>query len=991
MNKKTKLFLSVLALTLPIGLVSCGSTGAQGEQGEQGEKGKDAPHAGETHTVTFVVNGGVMPEGSEYEVSVNWGDCLVLPEPTYEGYVFLGWFTGGDSANNPERQWYNTDAIFTDITLTAHWKVAPFQITHNEVEGVSFEISNEAPDAGESVTVKVTSTNVYKTLSVSSEDVELVEAEGSTDLVKSFTFVMPEKNVALSATLEDILANINSSTPLNFSDNSEVEFTYSQDGVELESLEGIIAGSEVSLFLSNFYTKGSRDAYLYIGDEVISAETSQNKDTYRYECTFTFTMPVEDVDIIVAGGAGSTGTSGYTVELGELPAGVHVYGVLEDTTYISSTLNFVIVEDAGYVASGTYSIDGGDSSKLTIDEDDTEAHIYNLSSASKVSINITAENNGVTSISYLNNEHLTDYNGEALSLVTSGTVGKTLTISSFKVASGYYITSSNVKITTASGETVKHTLSSYSYSSSYTLTFVLPSEAVTVDFGVTENGKINVEDTSEFLDNILVSSSWISSFDGTSIASAAPSTYLYVAFKPKAGYKISKIITVDDEGNESSLNMNDFSSYVSGAYYSTFYMPSSGSVTIKFEYGEAKSLTVDNSSATGGTISTSSSTYSIGETVSVSVSLSSKLYELSSLTVVNNDTEVSEEYTVDNGKLTLHESYSGNSYSFTMPDANITISPNFIKLASTTFKVVTDENIKGISVSSNEYSVSINEYSLSEAYEKEIEGLETDSIYYATATVSNTLDKVVVMNVTYSDGTTETIKSSSLYENSYYGTIQYYFQNFTSIKLKNGDITLTQIAFSLQEKETFKGSVEVPEGSAVTYTMTVGGTTVTSLDEIKEGSILKISLNSSSFEEGYTYSFKVYNADTDAEITYSSYSGVTVNSNIKIVISRKEIAKFTIDTTLDTGYSFSNMGMYIDGTYNYYASYSSSTPTLCIGSEFKLTYVSIYASNSSSFTYTVTIVNGDETLTVEQGTFDSNNPYVFTVKGDVSISFTINA
>ncbi|MBQ9480776.1 MAG: collagen-like protein, partial [Clostridia bacterium] len=55
-----------------------GEQGLQGEKGDKGDDGRDAAHYGETHTVSFNVNGGTMPEGAETSVTVNYGDTLDL-------------------------------------------------------------------------------------------------------------------------------------------------------------------------------------------------------------------------------------------------------------------------------------------------------------------------------------------------------------------------------------------------------------------------------------------------------------------------------------------------------------------------------------------------------------------------------------------------------------------------------------------------------------------------------------------------------------------------------------------------------------------------------------------------------------------------------------------------------------------------------------------------------------------------------------------------
>lgn len=135
--KKRRMVLTLMSLALITGLASCsnestpviGEKGDKGDKGDTGADGNDAPHYGETHTVTYVLVGGAMPFGKETSEIVPWGDCLNLPTPTKTGYDFLGWYFESSDVNDPTRQWTNRDAVFKDITLTAHWDASKYDIT----------------------------------------------------------------------------------------------------------------------------------------------------------------------------------------------------------------------------------------------------------------------------------------------------------------------------------------------------------------------------------------------------------------------------------------------------------------------------------------------------------------------------------------------------------------------------------------------------------------------------------------------------------------------------------------------------------------------------------------------------------------------------------------------------------------------------------------------------------------------------------------------
>lgn len=66
-------------------------------------------------TVTFDADGGMMPQGSTTSISVKWGNCITLPEPSKAGVFFDGWYT------SEGKKWYSTDAVFSDLKLKARW------------------------------------------------------------------------------------------------------------------------------------------------------------------------------------------------------------------------------------------------------------------------------------------------------------------------------------------------------------------------------------------------------------------------------------------------------------------------------------------------------------------------------------------------------------------------------------------------------------------------------------------------------------------------------------------------------------------------------------------------------------------------------------------------------------------------------------------------------------------------------------------------------
>ena len=86
----------------------------------------------DTYTITWNANGGsVSPESSNYTYN---GDPVVLPEPTRDGYTFLGWFTsanGGDKINDVGEDNKPT----SDVEYFAQWEKKKYTVTYGVVGG----------------------------------------------------------------------------------------------------------------------------------------------------------------------------------------------------------------------------------------------------------------------------------------------------------------------------------------------------------------------------------------------------------------------------------------------------------------------------------------------------------------------------------------------------------------------------------------------------------------------------------------------------------------------------------------------------------------------------------------------------------------------------------------------------------------------------------------------------------------------------------------
>ena len=92
------------------------------------------------YTVTFNANGGICDvENKKITQNTNYGS---LPEPTKEGYRFLGWYTDLENEN----QIQETDIVTANITLYAKWEeaadlIAWYDGINNTNDGHSYEVN----------------------------------------------------------------------------------------------------------------------------------------------------------------------------------------------------------------------------------------------------------------------------------------------------------------------------------------------------------------------------------------------------------------------------------------------------------------------------------------------------------------------------------------------------------------------------------------------------------------------------------------------------------------------------------------------------------------------------------------------------------------------------------------------------------------------------------------------------------------------------------
>lgn len=90
-------------------------------------------------SVQFDVNGGVMPQDSPLLIeNIAKGNAIDLPEPTREGYSFVGWFTG---LSINDGQLFNASPIVKDLHLYARWSIIDDE-TNELIRTINIALSN---------------------------------------------------------------------------------------------------------------------------------------------------------------------------------------------------------------------------------------------------------------------------------------------------------------------------------------------------------------------------------------------------------------------------------------------------------------------------------------------------------------------------------------------------------------------------------------------------------------------------------------------------------------------------------------------------------------------------------------------------------------------------------------------------------------------------------------------------------------------------------
>lgn len=173
----------------------------------------------QAYVITFETNGGELPSAMSTAVADQAGKLSYLPTPTYDGYVFSGWYTLPDTGDK-----VTEDTIFNkDTTIYAHWTrvngttpgtdsgstsssggngitSGKYTVSITTVENGKISVSPSTAKKGDAVTISVAPDTGYKL-----DKLTVTDSKGNTLTVSDkgngkYTFIMPDSKVTVTST-----------------------------------------------------------------------------------------------------------------------------------------------------------------------------------------------------------------------------------------------------------------------------------------------------------------------------------------------------------------------------------------------------------------------------------------------------------------------------------------------------------------------------------------------------------------------------------------------------------------------------------------------------------------------------------------------------------------------------------------------------------------------------------------------------------------------
>ncbi len=887
--------------------------------------------------------------------------------------------SSSDSSSSDDGSSSSEDANTATVTLTladnlyAYVYVADTSANEHPAEtderilgsnGYSYENYSASVTIGDSIFIE--SLNNYSVdYTLSTEETGTIAEYDVSALIQ----VTGDLTISLSATPTYELAEVNNYYSEYISD------------ISISAGEEYAAGATVEYsFSSSMYTGSQEYAeqYLYGYYITVNGETS-NPSSVVWESAYvmtyygSFTMPEEDVVVDFVYASTTQSDSGYTVSV-EANDNVQALSVVAGVGHnANSTFYLVLKKNAGVTINDIqYSIDGADyvtgnsiSGVYTTGGNTNSDVVYRAfysSSFSGVTSNITFKIDATAgqyyNLTLVNAGNITISRGSTYSLTPAA--GDVIYFS-YSGADGYYV--SAAATIEAETEGTEITISSNTTS---TLRFTMPADNVTVTFNLAEQVAFSYStDYASLSTQICIKTNMYSTDTYTH---GTPGSTVYVCAYPAAGYVLSGYKIGGTEYTSTSTNT---STYYGGPYiYVSYSIPSTQTEAITIEPIVKEAYTVTNNIESKyatvriGSSSDTTVTYEADTSVTVQVSPTA-YYTISSITFT----------CADGTTITPTENtYSSyNSYTFTMPSQNVTITGSFTENKTVTLTMDTSSVTSGL---------------ISSAY---IRGNSTGTETYSTSTTggSYVVGESVSVYVYFSDASyTYTINAvttsgTTALTSTYTSSTYTYYSGYTVTEdLKGFSVTA-------EAKVYLTATVNDTTGLTVTYAYSTSTTSYTS-------SLTTVTSLNNCIYSGYYVYFKV---SGDIPTGSGLVSSVTLEDGTSLSVTTSYLydasynsetwyrfqptGNFTLSLSLET---LPTVTIYNESNYDVDVM-DSNWNTISSGSTFSSgSTLRLYSSESGTVYY---YIDYSDSTTDESGTLvGSYSSYAFSASCDITVYFT---
>ena len=409
--------------------------------------------------------------------------------------------------------------------------------------------------------------------------------------------------------------------------------------------------------------------HVHVGDKVYMPEFPAVSDEYVQELTMTIPVPKGPFSVVVAYAVQQQlSDNGYTLRLEDNEDGVELFGVSQEQKYKYFDC-YLRVPEAYSIDKVEYKMGDGEWQSFMSDgcyyERTSVDNVYKvtvrpdyLDVTGDVLLRVSGTQHKRSKITWKNTEYIrTDISEdwEQNNLPESAIGGQSVT-AVFYTKDDYYLAGATADV---EGVTPLCLYRSY-------VTFVMPEQDVEITLDFKEKIPVRYEASAHIASAQIYTAQDI--YYGVPTEKAIPGDYVYLFVSAEQGYKPTKAI--NDQGEQS-----DFVIYGDGidryAYYAQVHVPENATaMTVKAQAVAAHTVTGANIYFEGG------NTYAAGETVNFTVGVPSgqKIDNVTASDANGSDVAV-----------TMNGTYG----SFTMPDADVTVTATFKEIDPSEMVTVT--------------------------------------------------------------------------------------------------------------------------------------------------------------------------------------------------------------------------------------------------------------------------------------------------------------